>query len=298
MMFKITRFMVLGLVLCLVGPVAAFSAGAKVKYVASITGNKDIGLFGIPGGIFFDENKDRLYLTDSTHGRVLAYGSDFQYISEFTGGGALSSPTSVVKDGKGRFFLAEPNKGRVLFIDMVQKIERPLDFSAVPKANPVYPGHMAVDSADNVYVVDKANQRVLVFDTNLQFKRRVAIPGRGLNDVKVDRDGNVYTVNMLDGLVCVHDSQGKLKLKFGKRGKGRGEFSFPVSLAVGKGLIYVVDRHKNKVLVFNSKGGFLFNFSELGWREGRLHLPSYIVMNEAGRMFIIDRQNARVSVFE
>ena len=292
------RFVVFGLVLFLFAPVNELCAGAKVKYIASITGNKDIGLFGIPGGIFFDENKDRLYLTDSTHGRVLSYGSDFQYISEFTGGGSLSSPTSVVKDGKGRFFLAEPNKGRVLFIDMAQKIEKPLDFSAVPKANPVYPGHMAVDSADNVYVADKANQRVLVFDTNLRFKRQIAIPGKGLNDVKVDKDGNVYTVNMLDGLVCVHDAQGKLALKFGKRGKAKGEFSFPVSLAVGKGLIHVVDRHKNKILVFNNRGGFLFDFSELGWREGRLHLPSYIVMNEAGRMFIIDRQNARVSVFE
>ena len=298
MMLKMTRFIVLGLVLCLLAPVTAFCAGSKVKYMASITGNKEIGLFGIPGGIFFDESKGRLYLTDSTHKRILAYGSDFQYISEFAGAGAMSSPTSVVKDGKGRFFVAEPTKGGVLLVDMAQKIEKFLDFSAVPKANPVYPGNMAMDTADNLYVVDRANQRVLVFDTDLQFKRQIAVLGRGLNDVKVDKDGNVYTVNMLDGLVCVYDPQGKLSFKFGKRGTGKGEFSFPVSLAVGKGLIHVVDRHKNKVLVFSNRGGFLFDFAELGWREGRLHLPSYIVMNEAGRMFIIDRQNARVSVFE
>jgi hypothetical protein len=60
----------------------------------------------------------------------------------------------------------------------------------------------------------------------------------------------------------------------------------------------VVDQHRNQVLVFNKEGRFVFDFSQLGWREGRLHLPSFIYMNGAGQIFVVDRENARVSVFE
>jgi hypothetical protein len=72
-----------------------------------------------------------------------------------------------------------------------------------------------------------------------------------------------------------------------------------VSLAVDlKGFVYVVDQHKHKVLVFDKKGVFLSEFSQLGWREGRLHYPSYIYVNKAGRIFVIDSGNSRISIFE
>ncbi|MBN1841899.1 MAG: NHL repeat-containing protein [Deltaproteobacteria bacterium] len=300
MLSRIHHFIVFVLVLLLLLPASGFcKQKSRVKHLTSITGNKEIGQFGLLSGVFFDENKNRLYVADTTNNRILAFDSDLKFISEFTAGGALDSPTSLVRDGLGRFFVAEPGKGRVLLIDIAGKHIKPIDFSAVPKANPVHPGNMAVDSEDRLYVVDKANQRIVVFNSNMQFERQILVKdGRGLSDVKVG-GGRIYALNAIDGSGCVFDAQGKRVLKFGKRGTARGEFRFPVSLAVDrKGLIYVVDQHMNKVLVFNRKGEFLFDFSQLGWREGRLHFPSYIYINSAGRIFIVDRQNARISVFE
>jgi DNA-binding beta-propeller fold protein YncE len=149
-------------------------------------------------------------------------------------------------------------------------------------------------------VVDRANQRILVFDASQQFERQILVKeGQGLSDVKVDPAGRVYALNTTDGSVRVFDEQGKPVSKFGKKGPGKGDFRFPVSLAMDrKGLIYVVDQHKNKILIFNKKGELLFAFSQLGWREGRLHFPSYIFVNNSGQLFVVDRQNARVSVFE
>lgn len=289
------------LVLFLFVPATGFcKQKARVKHLTTITGNKEIGQFGLLGGVFFDEKKSRLYVADTTNNRILAFDSDLKFVSEFTAGGALDSPTSLVRDGRGRFFVAEPRKGRVLLIDIAGKHIKPIDFSAVPKANPVHPGNMAVDSEDRLYVVDKANQRIVVFNRKMQFERQILVKdGRGLSDIKVDPTGRIYALNTVDGSVCVFDARGKRVLKFGKRGTARGEFRFPVSLAVNrKGLIYVVDQHMNKVLVFNRKGEFLFDFSQLGWREGRVHFPSYIHINSVGRIFIADRQNARISIFE
>ncbi|OEU80496.1 MAG: hypothetical protein BA872_09070 [Desulfobacterales bacterium C00003060] len=300
-MFRKIDFLILFLFLSLIIPEDALCAGkARVKHLTCITGNQEIGQFGLLGGIFFDERKDRLYVTDSTNNRILAFDADFKYISEFTRGGDLVSPTSIVKDSKGRFFVTEPTKGHVLLIDMAQKSMEPLDFSGIPRANPIYPGHMAVDSADRLYIVDKANQRIVVFGPNLQFEGEIPVKGgHGLEDVKVDAAGRIYALSTVDGSVRVYDRQGNLLLRFGKRGTGKGEFDFPSSLAIDrKGLIYVVDQHKNQVLVFDKEGRFLFAFSRLGWREGRLHSPSFVHISKSGQIFIVDRENARISIFE
>jgi DNA-binding beta-propeller fold protein YncE len=272
----------------------------RVKHLYSITGGEQTGHVGLLGGVFFDEDKDRLYVSDVSGNRILAFDSDFKFLSEFNGGGRLELPTGLVRDSQGRFFVAQPTTGQVLLIDMVQKRIEPLDFSAVPQGNAIHPGNMAMDSQDRLYLVDKANQRILVFGPTLEFQRQIVVSGsRGLNDVDVDAGGRVYALNRLDGSVHVFDGKGKLLLKFGKRGSERGQFRFPVSVAEdGKGRIFVVDQHKSNISVFSKDGKFLYDFSQLGWREGRLHHPSQIAVNNAGRIFVVDRQNARVSVFE
>ncbi|MCJ7615542.1 MAG: 6-bladed beta-propeller, partial [Desulfobacterales bacterium] len=65
-----------------------------------------------------------------------------------------------------------------------------------------------------------------------------------------------------------------------------------------KGLIYIVDQHKNKILVFDREGKFVFNFSRPGWIEGCLAMPSYIFINNADTIFVVDRDNSRVSIFK
>ncbi len=300
-MWNKTCLHILILICLFLMPVSGFcKQESRIKHLTSITGSEETGPFGLLGGVFFDEKKDRLYVTDVSNNRILAFDSDFKFVSEFTGGGTLAFPTSLVKDSQGRFFVAEPTKGQVLLIDMARKHIEPINLSAVPKVNPVHPGNLAMDSADRLYIVDKANQRILVFNAKLGFEKQILVKdGWGLNDVRVDSAGRIYALSTGHSSVFVFDGSGKVLFKFEKGGAGKGEFRFPVSVAVDrKGLIYVVDQHTNKILVFNRKGEFAFDFSQSGWREGRLHFPSYIFIDKSGRIFVIDRQNARISVFE
>ncbi|HID29871.1 MAG TPA: hypothetical protein EYP19_07695 [Desulfobacterales bacterium] len=289
------------LIFLLFVPTTALCAGkGRIKHLTSINRNEETGRLGLLGGIFFDENRKRLYVADTSNKRILAFDVDLKFLSEFNAGGALEAPTCLARNSKGRFFVGEPTQGRVLLVDIRQRSVNPIDFSAVPEAGPIYPGNMAIDPADNLYIIDKANQRILIFDENLRFDRQVLVKGaKGLGDLKVSSNGNLYALDTIGGSIHVFDRQGDLLLTFGKKGKGKGEFDFPVSLAVcRKGVIYVLDQHKHKVSAFNPKGEFLMEFSQLGWREGRLHYPSYIYVNRAGRIFVVDRGNSRVSVFE
>jgi len=115
MIFRKTHLLILIVLCVLFVPASGFcKQKSRVKHLTTITGNKEIGHFGLLGGVFFDENKNRLYMADTTNNRILAFDSDLKFVSEFTAGGALDSPTSLVRDGRGRFFVAEPGKGRVL----------------------------------------------------------------------------------------------------------------------------------------------------------------------------------------
>ena len=300
-MYRKISFVVPFLIFFLVVPTSAPGAGkGKVKYLTSITRGGETGHLGLLGGLFFDENRKRLYVADTTSKWILAFDVDFNFLSQFNAGGALEAPTSLVRNSKGQFFVAQPTKGSVLFVDIKHKAVNPVDFSAVPEADLIYPGNMSLDSADNLYIVDKAKLRILIFDADRRFNRQVLIKeGWSLGDVKVGSNGNIYALDTIGGAVRVFDSEGNPLLTFGNKGKDTRYFDFPVSLAVDrKGLIYVVDQHKHKILIFNKKGEFLLEFSELGWREGRLHYPSYIYVNKAGTIFVVDRGNSRISIFE
>lgn len=295
-MLKKSLFVIL---IILIVPFNAFGKKGAIDIITTLTSNEEIGFLGLIDGVFFDENKKRLYVSDSSNSRILSYDSDLKYLSALQTGGDLKHPTSLVRTSDGRFLVVDPSRKGVLTINIRQKSIKQVDFSKIPEAEAFYPGNIAIDSGDNIYIIDKAASRVLLLNSNLQFKREVLRDKKTrISDIKVDKQGNIYTLSTIEGIVKKYDGSGKKILEFGRRGKGKDEFNFPVSLAVGdKGLIYVVDQHKNKVLVFDKRGEFLFDFSGLGWREGRLAYPSFIFINNSGTIFVVDRDNSRVSVF-
>jgi|GEM_PF-1405200 len=297
------RLSALALLVCLL--LASMSFGAqRVRCVTSITGAPRPEDLGAVGGVFFDDEKGRLYVTDAESKQILAFDSTFQFLSAFPpsegDGGVLTWPTSLVRDSQDRFFVAQPIVGNVVRIDVAKREIEVVELDSVPGENPVYPCNLAIGPFDGLYIVDGANERILVFDVNQRFVREIKVHGaQGLKDVKVDSSGRVYAVSTMDGSVHIFDVKGRRISGFGTRGRDEGACRFPVSLAVDRnGLIYVLDQHMGKVLVFNRLGEFLFDFKRLGWKEGELHYPSYIFVNRAGQIFVVDRQNSRINVFE
>lgn len=270
---------------------------AGLKYLASVSMNESTGPFGVLGGLFFDSDKGRLYVTDATNGRILAYDKELEFIAEFKGAEGLVGPTSLVRDSRERIWVSQPVTGQLLVIDLAAKSIANVDFSAVSSSNPIYPGSLDIDNDDFVYMVDRGNQRVLVFDSNLRYVREVQVEGQLIRDVKIGSDGTMYTLNTGDGHINVFGADGGFKFKFGGR-NANGRFSFPVSLAIAKGAVYVLDEHKNTIFVFNARGEYMHQFSRDHWMGGGMHFPSYIDADKEGRLYVIDQQNARISIFE
>ena len=171
------------------------------------------------------------------------------------------------------------------------------------------PEGIAVDSSNNVYVVDTGHNYVQKFDSNGKF-----ISTFGSNDTtagKLDvavnsKTGNVYVVDTDNHRVLKFDSNGKLITKWGSKGIGDGQFENPTAIAVDSntGNIYVVDTsngsvfNSDRIQKFDSSGQFITKWGSYGQADGQFINSSGIAINPSlGSVYVADTDNDRIQVF-
>jgi len=119
----------------------------------------------------------------------------------------------------------------------------------------VLPHKLALDADDNMYIVDRENRRIQVFDTNLTYLRQLANDGWNPWDIGISRRGD-------DGLGYIADHAGervhKISLKdgkilatWGKQGLGPGEFDWVHGVVVdSRGAVYAADTYGQRLQKF------------------------------------------------
>jgi DNA-binding beta-propeller fold protein YncE len=199
--------------------------------------------------------------------------------------------------------------------DPVRRDERPAaklpDYQPVPrwaklpddvKFAPV--SAVATDSADRVYVAQRGEHPVLVFDRDGKFLRswgddHLKTP----HGLRIDKDDNVWLTDIGNHQVLKFDADGKLLLTLGKKGKpgaGPDQFDRPTDVAVAPtGEFYVADGYGNaRVLKFSRDGKLLKQWGKKGKGEGDFDLPHAICLDAKGRVYVGDRENNRVQLFD
>jgi sugar lactone lactonase YvrE len=127
----------------------------------------------------------------------------------------------------------------------------------------------------------------------------------------VDRDGNVWVTDGLgkDGTghqVFKFSPDGKVLLTLGKAGiagDGPDEFNAPSAVVVApNGDIFVADGHGGntnaRIVKFNKDGKFIKTWGKKGAGPGEIDIPHAIAMDSRGRLFLGDRQNNRIQIFD
>jgi DNA-binding beta-propeller fold protein YncE len=163
---------------------------------------------------------------------------------------------------------------------------------------------VATDSADRVYVFHRGKHPILVFDRDGKFLRSW---GDGLiktaHGLRIDRDNSVWVTDIGHHLVMKFDPDGKLLLTLGtkdKPGVGPDHFNRPTDVAITPaGEFYVADGYGNaRVVKFSREGKFLKEWGRKGTGEGEFNLPHAICLDANGRVYVGDRENNRVQVFD
>ncbi len=272
----------------------------ELELIATLDGNKLMGKFNQPFSLFIDEVKEKLYIVDTGNNRLMSFNAEFEYLARFDANGKLKKPISLVKNSLNHFFIIlEGNE--LFFIDIGTKVFKKFEIKGAPASvNPILPSRLAIDKDDNLYLTDRGNGRILVLDRHGSCIREISLKNRfvDFSDVRVDTNGDIYTLSTLEGKVYVFNSRGETISSFGKRGNGARELAFPTSIAVDrKGLIYILDQHKGSIKIFEQNGNFLGHFFQNGWVPGELYSPSYIDTDDKDNLYIVDTGNNRVQIF-
>jgi outer membrane protein assembly factor BamB len=107
--------------------------------------------------------------------------------------------------------------------------------------------------------------------------------------------------------VFKYSPQGKLLMTLGKQGGGRDAEYFyqPNAVYVApNGNIFVSEGHSStegstaRVLKFDKTGKFLKSWGKLGKGQGEFDQPHALAMDSKGRLFVGDRSNNRIQIFD
>ena len=175
---------------------------------------------------------------------------------------------------------------------------------------------IAIDSRDRVFVFNRGNHPVMVFQRDGSF---VTSWGEGVfarpHGITIGPDDMVYCTDDLDHTVKKFTPEGKLLLTLGTSGKPSntgatsidyrtiqhaGEpFYFPTNVALSAGgEIFVTDGYGNaRVHKFSPDGRLLLSWGEPGNRPGQFHVPHGIAIDRDGTVFVADRENSRIQLF-
>lgn len=176
------------------------------------------------------------------------------------------------------------------------------DFTWIPLA-------MTFDKAGNLYVTDVGTvHRVLVFDKKGKLVRQIGtigmiakqgqMPGKFYfpNGIFIDTDGKIYVADSNNRRIQVFSDKGKYERIIETAGLPRG-------IAIdGSSRLYVVDALGHDVSVYKKttkKGPVLTVFGGQGLQLGQMLFPNGLTLDKSQlRIFIADRENDRVDVFE
>jgi len=119
----------------------------------------------------------------------------------------------------------------------------------------------------------------------------------------IDHDDNVWLTDVGLHQVFKFTRDGKLLLTLGERsqpGADRAHFNLPTDVAVlPDGSFYVSDGYKNaRVVKFTADGQYDFEWGTKGEAPGQFNLPHGIAVDARGRVFVCDRTNSRIQVFD
>jgi streptogramin lyase len=164
---------------------------------------------------------------------------------------------------------------------------------------------MAVDASGNIWTLNRGNIPVEVYRPDGTLVRSWGQDGlvRNPHQVRFDREGNVWIADNGYHTVTKFTVDGKPLLTIGLKndpGADDKRMNQPTDLAISpSGEIFVSDGYVNaRVVHFDKTGRFVKAWGKLGVAPGEFSIPHGIAMDSKGRLYVVDRNNVRVQVFD
>jgi sugar lactone lactonase YvrE len=191
---------------------------------------------------------------------------------------------------------------------------------------------VAVDSKGNIYVFTRSNTaggpayapaaaQLLEFNPKGEFIREI---GKGIygwseaHTVRIDKNDNIWAIDKGSDMVIEFNQSGRVTMVFGRRKESADEdakpwehpnpplpavnglFRQPTDIAWdSQGNIYITDGYVNsRVAKYDRNGDWMRSWGTKGSAPGQFNIPHAIVIDRNDNIYVGDRSNRRVQVFD
>lgn len=241
-----------------------------------------------------DAERQRYYVVDSSKGQLVSFDQQGQLLTALNPGNRLQKPVSLALAPGGKLWVVERAVNQLLYVNLQEQQVRAFDL-VYPDGQAIMPDQVALDGRNRLFVLDRSRGAVLQLDDNLKVARSYS-GGRdfnGFNDFRLSDDG-----------LWALDGRGRSLTRFADDGtvlqrvKLADRLEFPVAFAVDTtGQFYLLDRHAGQVVVFDSQGGFSYQFLLKGKRPGQLWYPGGLLFDWQGRLCVVNEGNGRINIY-
>jgi hypothetical protein len=182
----------------------------------------------------------------------------------------------------------------------------PIEFKNFP-AGLVFSANRMVHRNGLLYFASLTASSVIITDTNGEFRSHVEFlpllaPEERQDGVEsigftVDQDGSIFLTMPALFRVFKRTADGTLT-SFGKPGSPPGKFGILAGIASDSdGNLFVADKLKCVVMVFDKDFNFLTEFGYRGQRPENLVIPDDVAIDRTGRIYVSQSRRRGISVF-
>jgi hypothetical protein len=252
----------------------------------------------------------------------LNYNYNLQFGSFGTGDSQFNTAEDIALDGAGNIWVADTNNYRVQKYNSVGGLLGWIGrddtggsgWHAAASGNTSVSGAgnsefdtvtgVAVDSANNLYVVDSGNKKIKkfnsdggyikTFETGTLNNTTYSQPSK----IAVNSDSKVYVSDSVTNKILRFTSEGVFEAEFGGAGNGIGQFNGVSGIAVSADKkIFAADTNNHRVQVFDSNGVFITSWGGYGTGNGQFNAPAGIAVDGASNVYVADTFNNRIQKF-
>ncbi len=174
---------------------------------------------------------------------------------------------------------------------------------------------VAFDARGHIYVLTRGAQAFFEFDQNGAFVRSFgdAMFTRS-HGLKIDHEGNLWATDVGAHTVVKLNPAGQVLLTIGTKGEagewneaaGSRKLNQPNDIAIApNGDVFIAQGHTPgltrgdaRVLKFDKTGTFIKSWGGKGKDPGQFDVAHGIVIDPSGLLWVMDRENSRIQVFD
>lgn len=256
-----------------------------------------------PESVFVDPKRNEVWVADTRNNLIGVYSTDGMPLYSFGSKKYLREPRHVQVDASGRVLVLEQDRSRIRTFNYRGIYLGDIVPAGLPEKAQIAAFAFGPDST--LWLGETTNGEILLYDyPSMRLRRRFGSKG--------DEEGQFQSIAAIavnERYVCVLDYTGLAVQIFnhrgdfirgwGKHAMGGANFSLPRSIAIdAKERIAVTDSLRHDLKYYDLEGHFIGHFGGAGRRPGALSFPCGIAITPDGRVYVAERGNARVQVYE